>query len=208
MTSSENPSTLSILTSVLWCGCLVVGVAGVLLPYAPVRSPPKVLPPIRAELLNVRIAEERSSLPPARAPANPKAEPPPAPDAVRISSDAPRLMAVVAPNSTIAFSVPVAQAPHPASVVQKLTYGQGEGQQPAPEYPRESVVARQQGVVVVRFVVGADGEVLSAEAVEPSPWPLLNQAALRAVSQTWRFAPGQTRSYEVSIQFQLRQRSS
>jgi protein TonB len=204
--SFENPSLLSILTFVLWFGCLGVGVSGFLLPYTHPQPPPVVLPPIHAELLNVQITQQRSPLRQARAPAIAQAQPPPPPDALA-TPQAPELTAVAAPSAAIAFALPVAGPPHPATV-RELTYGEGEGQQPAPEYPRESVLARQEGVVVIRFVVGQDGHVLSADAVTPSPWPLLNQAALRAVTQTWRFAPGAVHSYEVSIQFQLRQRSS
>src|ERR1019366_3312343 len=200
--SFENPSPLSILTFVLWFGCLGVGASAFLLPYAHPQPPPPVLPPIHAQLLNVQITQVRSPLRQSRASTIDQGPPPP--DAVA-TPQGPELAAVAAPSAAIAFAVPVPGPPHPA-IVHKLTYGQGEGQQPAPEYPREAVLAQQEGVVVVRFVVGKDGRVLSADAVSPSPWPLLNQAAIRAIRDTWQFAPGPVRSYEVSIQFQLRQR--
>jgi protein TonB len=155
-------------------------------------------------LVNVQITQVRSPLRQSRASAADQVPPPPGAVA---TPQGPELAAVAAPSAAIAFAVPVAGPPHPATV-HKLTYGEGEGQQPAPEYPREAVLAQQEGVVVVRFVVGKDGRVISADAVTPSHWPLLNQAAVRAVRDTWQFAPGPVRSYEVSIQFQLRQRSS
>ena len=77
--------------------------------------------------------------------------------------------------------------------------------QPAPEYPIESQLAGQHGVVVVRFTVDQDGNVTTAQAIQPCPWPLLNQSAVRAVRETWHFRPGPVRAYEVSIQFVLRQ---
>jgi TonB family protein len=87
---------------------------------------------------------------------------------------------------------------------QRIIYGQGEGRQPAPDYPREAAMAHQQGNVIVRFVVGEDGRVQSAQAVVPCPYPLLNQSAVRAVRETWRFRAGPVRNYEVTIVFQLK----
>jgi protein TonB len=84
-----------------------------------------------------------------------------------------------------------------------LTFGVGEGRQPSPEYPREAGMARQQGTVVVRFTVGEDGSVLGAQVQTPCRWPLLNQAAVRAVRDRWHFQPGGVRSFDVSIQFEL-----
>jgi protein TonB len=101
-------------------------------------------------------------------------------------------------------AAPAAPTPAPATPVQPITYGQGEGKQPAPEYPRQAVREGQEGVVTVRFTVGGDGRVLAAEAVSPAPWPLLNEAALRAVRERWRFRPGPLRLYEVAIRFELK----
>jgi protein TonB len=99
-------------------------------------------------------------------------------------------------------------ASEPASVevaapVQTLSFGEGEGKQPAPEYPRQAVLEGQEGVVVVRLSVHASGRVVSASAVVPSPWPLLNQAAVRVVRDRWRFTKGTSRLYDVAIRFQL-----
>lgn len=84
-----------------------------------------------------------------------------------------------------------------------LTLGQGEGRQPAPEYPRQAARERQEGVVVVQFTVGEDGRVLQAEAATPCRWPLLNAAAVRTVRDRWRFRAGPTRFYQVPIRFEL-----
>ncbi|MCC6232766.1 MAG: TonB family protein [Verrucomicrobiales bacterium] len=89
--------------------------------------------------------------------------------------------------------------------VETLSYGHGEGRQPAPEYPRQAVRERQQGTVLVRLTVGEHGRVLAAEAVSPSPWPLLNASAVRTVRERWRFPPGPIRRYEVPIRFELTQ---
>jgi protein TonB len=87
--------------------------------------------------------------------------------------------------------------------VSHLTLGVGEGRQPPPEYPREAILARQEGTVVLRFQVDETGRVTTAEIITPARWPLLNQAATHAVRDTWHFAPGPVRRFEVPIQFQL-----
>jgi protein TonB len=81
--------------------------------------------------------------------------------------------------------------------------GQGEGRQPAPNYPREALARRQEGVVTVQFLVGADGKVVSAEVWQASPWPLLNEAAVSAVRNRWHFNPGAARLYRVPIRFRI-----
>src|SRR5690606_11982859 len=98
---------------------------------------------------------------------------------------------------------PPVEVAAPAPPVQTLTYGRGEGRQPAPDYPRVAVRQGQEGVVRVRFSVGEDGRVLGAEAVGRCPWPLLNDSALRAVREKWRFPRGAVRLYEVAIRFEL-----
>jgi protein TonB len=95
-------------------------------------------------------------------------------------------------------------APAPRPPVQELIHGQGEGRQPAPDYPPAALRGRQEGTVRVRLTVSEQGRVLAAEAAEPSPWPLLNQAALRVVRERWRFPAGAVRLYEVIIRFEIR----
>ena len=77
------------------------------------------------------------------------------------------------------------------------------GRMPGPSYPAESRRKGQTGTVVVEFTVGNDGRVVAARAVNPSPWPLLNEAAVRAV-RTWRFPPGAVMTLRRPIDFQLR----
>ncbi len=93
--------------------------------------------------------------------------------------------------------------PTVAPTVTHLTFGEGEGDQPLPDYPHDAVTQRQEGAVGVRLTVADDGRVINAYVITPCRWPLLNQSALRAVRQHWRFQPGLQRQYEVSIEFQL-----
>ena len=171
--------------------------------------------------LEVELTREEikpDELPPPDAP-----PPPPLLDAVALPQ-LPAPIAVAQPILAIAFAIPVegpgqiveanlasyalpvttnATPAAPASPTQTLTYGQGEGKQPAPEYPRQAIREGQAGVVGVRLVVGNNGRVVSAEAVQPSPWPLLNDSAVNTVRHRWRFRPGTMRVYEVSIRFEL-----
>ena len=130
---------------------------------------------------------------------------------------APPPIAVAEPSAAIAFAVPVegptrivpldqagyGKASAGASAVQRLTFGQGEGRQPSPDYPAQAIQLHQEGTVVVRLAVAESGQVSSAEAIQSCPWPMLNEAALRAVRQQWRFPPGGLRVYDFAIHFQI-----
>jgi TonB family protein len=111
--------------------------------------------------------------------------------------------------ATTAAAVPPmrtgAQAAPNAPSIQHMIYGQGAAVQPAPEYPPECVMARQEGTVVVRFHIDQLGRVSNVQVETPSRWPLLNQAAARSVRQTWSFPPGTPGDFDVSIEYKLTQ---
>jgi protein TonB len=77
------------------------------------------------------------------------------------------------------------------------------GRMPPPSYPAEARRRNQQGTVIVAFTVAANGGVLSAQVERPSPWPLLNDAAVRAVRR-WRFPAGPVMQLRQPVVFQLR----
>lgn len=108
------------------------------------------------------------------------------------------------PPGPPAPSQPAAKPAPVAPPVQTLTYGLGEGRQPAPRYPESARRAGQEGTVVVRFSVGADGRVLAAEPSAASPWGALNREAIRVVREQWQFMPGPVRLFEVAIRFELK----
>ncbi|HEY0550896.1 MAG TPA: energy transducer TonB [Verrucomicrobiae bacterium] len=220
----EESGLVPMLTSVIWIGCVLIGIAGFVLPYLRPQPLVKVPPPVTAELLNVELSSD--PLPPANpAPPPPNLLPPPVARPLA-TPPPPQMISVAAPSPQIAFAIPIAA---PATVVPvkeaayrtvetptaetpavaippaptPLIFGQGEGKQPAPEYPRESLRQGQEGTVTVRMTVGEDGRVFAAEASQPSAWPLLDSAALRVVKSRWRFTPGPLRAYEVAIRFQL-----
>lgn len=223
MPPTEARRLIAVLTLVLWAGCLTVGLVGLRSAYPrptfPVRPAPA---PVVAEVLEVKLIPTLTSAPTPAPAWTPPDLPPPPPTPLSIPEAAP-LLAVATPSPAPAFAVPVegpvqvvpqveaAQTRPPAArsapagppAAQPLTFGQGEGNQPAPTYPRAAVRSGQEGTVRVGLTVGTDGRVLAAEIVAPAAWPLLNEAALQAVRQRWRFSPGAVRRYEVAIRFEI-----
>lgn len=209
----------SVLTLVVWVGCTSIAALGFAMPYARPQAKLAPPPPMAVEMLKVELSHE--PLPEPELPAaNPLALPPP--DLVA-QPQLPQPVAVAVPSPAIAFALPVegpvhvveaahagfarsespAVAPGAAPPVQRLTFGQGAGKQPAPEYPFAAQNAGQEGVVNVRFTVADNGRVIAAETATASPWPLLNDAAVRTVRHRWRFPAGVPRAYEVAIRFVL-----
>lgn len=217
---------MALLSTVLWTTLLSVGLLGFWV--APAVSPmaPPAPPPLQVEILEVELADE--TFPPAAVEVPEQLNPveqPPALEPVPLPA-VPALVEVAAPEAVVAFPLPVtgpvrivetaqasfarpveAELELPVAVnpvaIQTLVYGQGEGRQPKPEYPRKAERERQEGTVTVRFTVGSNGRVLEAALSSPSPWPLLNDSALRVIRDRWRFSDGGIRVYEVVIRFVL-----
>lgn len=229
---APSPASLTpVLVLVLWVFCLTVGWLGFVLPYERSKLVCLCEEPVQFEKLEVELTEPDT--PPVQPPPAPNAPPPPPdaltpPPLAQPSSPLPLAapsappVVAVAPSPAVAFALPVvnptrvvqvasaasyqaasgpAQPAPPAP--QQLVFGSGEGKQPKPTYPAQAVREGQEGTVVVRLMVGPDGRVTSAEAHAPSPWPLLNESALRTVRRLWRFQPGPLRAFEVAIRFEL-----
>ena len=214
----------SVLTLVLWTGCVTVGALGFVLPYTRPQPPARQPEPVQAEILNVELSND--PLPPldtAPAVTPDPSQPPPLLEPVA-APVAPPMIAVAQPSPAIAFALPVegpvrvVEAKHAAHVappaetrtapvisppVQQLVHGQGEGRQPAPDYPPKAKQAGHEGKVGIVFTVGTNGRVVTAELKRPCPWGLLNSAALRVIRNRWRFSPGSVRLYEVDIYFEI-----
>jgi protein TonB len=81
---------------------------------------------------------------------------------------------------------------------------------PKPVYPPEARRDRQEGVVLLSVEIGADGEPKSVVLKRTSGFPLLDEAALRAVRR-WSFLPATmaglpvASSADVPIRFNLAQ---
>jgi TonB family protein len=92
---------------------------------------------------------------------------------------------------------------NPPATATSLSFGTGAGRQPAPVYPLQSRRSNQQGTVVIEFIVGTDGKVLSAWVKMPCPYELLNNAALSTIRSRWKFPSGDARRYKIPIIFRL-----
>jgi TonB family protein len=156
------------------------------MPPAP-PTPPTVVPP--APDIAMAIPMPIAARP--AAPAPPAPPQPIAPAPVRPAHAAPSVSA--APTALLG----------PATV-RHLALGQGEGQyiKQNLEYPDEAHLAGEEGVVGIQFTQDADGHVTEAHIIKPSQWPILNQAALRAVRKTV-FPPGYPSQNDVTIGFKL-----
>lgn len=213
-----SPALIQTLTLVLWTSCLVIGGLGFGLAYARPRPPVAEPAPVVVEKLEVELTP---ALPPvATQPVDPASNPPPP---AALEQPAPAQPVAVAEPTAVAFALPVegptkvvpaAQASHrrPAQTqltsaalpgVETLVFGRGEGRQPAPYYPARALKFRQQGTVGVRLTVSPDGRVTEAAVAAPSPWEVLDEAAVQTVRHRWHFPRGRVRVYEVAIRFAL-----
>ena len=60
---------------------------------------------------------------------------------------------------------------------------------PSPPYPAYAQQRGMQGTVHLRLHVGTNGEVVLAEIIQSSGFPLLDSTAQRWVTKIWHFAP-------------------
>lgn len=144
--------------------------------------------------------------PPAPKPAEPvkptvvqRSEPPPPPMPQAIADPTPAPAAptgVTAPPAPLPpITAPVAEtpappAPPPAPPRVELPSSDADYlQNPKPAYPPISKRLGEQGKVVVRVLIGADGNAQKAEVRQSSGFERLDQAALATVLR-WRYVPG------------------
>ncbi|MGA3068041.1 MAG: energy transducer TonB [Tepidisphaeraceae bacterium] len=192
----QDIGLLPIFTLVLWVTCLIVGLVGFVQDdqSTPPATQPTEPPPV--EMLSVDLT---SSVPQPQPSPLPAAASPAAAEQTMLPAPAPT---VAAPRAFLQIQPLTPQAPaQPAPI--RLTLGQGQGRQPSPDYPRQAVLAGEEGTVVAQFTIDTDGRVEDAQATIPSPWPILNQSVLRTIRHDWRFSPGPPRRYEVAIVFQI-----
>ncbi|BBO16085.1 conserved hypothetical protein [Candidatus Brocadia pituitae] len=84
-------------------------------------------------------------------------------------------------------TVKPAQRPSQGTTGTKNTPGYSRNQ--PPEYPRLAKQMRQEGLVILRVEMDQKGMPVQVEIAQSSGYPLLDQAALKAVKR-WRFQPG------------------
>lgn len=141
--------------------------------------------------------------------------PPPAPAKSSVASaESPPRKAVTASNAGAGAPRASSQAVRRAGGNRSGSSAQGgsgmsesarlaAGRMPPPVYPGEARRKGQSGTVMVEFVVDSSGRVISAYAKSPTPWPLLNDEAVRAVRR-WKFPAGSMMKIQRPIVFQLR----
>lgn len=125
--------------------------------------------------------------------------PPPAPRPVAIPDPAPAPSApvgVIEPQPPAPpISAPVAAAPAPvapppaAPAVELPSTNADYLQNPKPVYPAASKRLGEQGKVIVRVLIAADGTAQDAEVRQSSGYERLDRAALETVRK-WRYVPG------------------
>jgi TonB family protein len=195
---SRGVGLVPAMTLVIWVCCLIVGAIGMIWPDIP-PGPAATQPQSTAiEAIQVDVTNEPSDQPELASPPGPPLAAVASPDPLMVLSP---LNPPSQPMATPQHSVNSAP---PNSGPVAITLGVGEGRQPTPEYPEEARYAGEEGTVTIVFNVAADGSVTSATAATPCQWPILNEAALRAVRQTWHFAPGPPRTFIVAIRYELR----
>jgi len=128
------------------------------------------------------------------------ADPPPAPAApTGVATPQPPAPPVAAPVAVAASAPPAPPAPPkvelPSSDADYL-------QNPKPAYPAISKRLGEQGKVVLRVLIGADGTPQKAEIKQSSGFDRLDQAALTTVMR-WRYVPGKRGGTPETMWFQV-----
>lgn len=92
------------------------------------------------------------------------------------------------PTSTAPTAITIAKPPPAAPVAVEPRVDLQHSSQPA--YPVLSRQLGEEGAVILKVLVDADGRVLDSQLVRSSGYPRLDQAALAGVKTNYRFVPG------------------
>lgn len=167
----------------------------------PKRPAPHVRKPLPPKPQPARTPAPQSAAAPAQAAA--PVTPAPAP-----SAEAPALPIASAPGSGPAAPAGAAGPPSMGAGVELPSSGAGYLQNPAPVYPAISKRLGEQGKVLVRVLIGADGNPQKAELERSSGFDRLDRSALDYVMKC-RYVPGkvggvpQAMWYEAPVNFVL-----
>jgi TonB family protein len=144
-----------------------------------------------------------TSTPAPKGGANKAAAPKPAAVAPAVVAPAPAAAVATAParptgaggtTATVPSNAPNRAAPSPTGAVPQTSGATAPSMTlvplatPAPEYPRDAMMAGTQGYVVVEFTINLEGGTQDITVVDASPQRTFDQAARRAVSR-WKFQP-------------------
>lgn len=189
-------------------------------PIAPAPVPPRKPPPPPAAPPQPAPPPPRKAPPPAPAPAVKRPAPAPAPRPVAEAAPAAPVVAP-APSPTPAPAAPpapippkaaptpaVPPAPPPPPRIDLPSSSADYLNNPKPAYPSMSRRMGEQGKVIVRVLIGADGVPQRAEIQQSSGFDRLDKAAYETVLR-WRYTPGkrngvaETMWFNVPINFVL-----
>lgn len=170
-------------------GLSVVVVLHLLLVYALVTGLAREIVQVIQAPLETKIIEEVKPPPPDKPPPPPPpklAAPPPPfipPPEIRLDTPPPPTNTITATTST----KPVAEAPIPRPAAAPAGPARTSAVVDAkacakPEYPPQSLRAQEEGLVVLQFLIGADGQVKDSRVDRSSGFRRLDQAAQRALS--------------------------
>lgn len=180
-----------------------VQILGVIAPQLPQPEPKPVAP------VPQRAPEPVSR--PRPKPAEPPAAPAPAPQAIAQAAPAPNAPTGVAAPVPAAAPLAIPDTPRPALEPAKVELPSSNAsylQNPTPVYPAISKRLGEQGRVLVRVLIGADGSPRQAELKRGSGYERLDRAALDYVMKC-RYVPGkvagvpQAMWYEAPVNFVL-----
>ena len=196
----DGPGLVTAFTLVVWIGCVAVGATGLLSQPSGTPAPPTSQPAVRV----VSVELESAPAPPSQAQQVAAVTP------AAVAEQAPALPSMptaALPSAAIAFAVPVAgpvrigPAAAAVPVVRRISAGQEGGNPLTLDYPEEAAAAGQQATVVVRFSTDDAGRVDNAWTPTPTPFPLLNHAAVTAVAgHDWHRPAG---LWEYAVTFRL-----
>ncbi len=152
----------------------------------------KIVELVQAPLETALIEEVKPPKPDKPPPPPPKmaAPPPPFIPAVEVNISNP--MASANAITAVSTNKPVAEAPvpRPAPVGPQRTSAVVDARNcTKPEYPPQSLRAQEEGLVVLRFLIGADGTAIESGVEKSSGFRRLDEAARRALALC-KFKPG------------------
>jgi len=219
-----NTRTLVIVSSVvifhlvaLWAlhTGLLRRMAEVVVPVMMVRSEPPPPPPVVKPAEPLKPPPPVTPKPPPQQPVmTPPPSPPPTTPAPVAPEPAPVLAAPAAPAATatvpnpppapaVATPAPTLAAAPSAPVKVELPNSKADYlHNPPPEYPPMSVRRGEQGQVLLKVLIGADGLPQKVELLSSSGFERLDKAALEAAMR-WRYVPGKRGGVAEAMWYQV-----
>jgi len=179
-------------------GVVALHVAGLvaLLQYAPAREALTAAVPITVSLITPKLEVEKPKVEPPKPKPEPVKKKPIAPPLIVAPAEAPSPIVAPAPpeppgpveSAPAVAAAPATPTVAPAPPIIPPNFNAAYLHNPAPAYPPVARRLGEQGRVVLRVLVSADGQADQVEVRTSSGSPRLDAAALETV-QRWTFVP-------------------